>query len=752
MKNKYVYDFYGHKIEFILNRFAGLSAGNCYLKYNDSALLSTINYSNHDSTLNYFPFQVNFVEKLYAVGKIPGNFFRRETKPSEHAVLVSRATDRTFRPLFNQNIRTELQIISTLFATDFSCNNKILNILAISIALNNSSIPFDYAVNAVEIGYVNKKLVVNPSLKDMENSPFSLVISGVNNTINMIEFAGEEINKSLIYDALKLGFAACQKLDQIQKDIIQNLSNKKISFNIEEENPELTTLIKTLNTKHSSFLKKYLSNNLNIDERHKLFAEFYQKNKKSMSEDVLSLAINKILYDHVYNQVIKKQERVDKRKLTELRPLKSEIDVIPIVHGSGLFGRGQTEVLSITTLASLHEDQIIENTSLEENKSFFHQYNFPPFSTGSVRRLMAPNRREVGHGCLVESALKQVLPSATEFPYCIRQVSEVLSSNGSTSQASICAANLSLMAAGVPMKNHLAGISIGLVVDEKNKKNYLLTDIQGMEDFCGKMDFKIASTKKGLCAMQLDTKVLGIDYDTIVASIEQADNCNMQLIDYMSEIISEPRKSVAPTAPKIDRFFINPDLIKTVIGSGGKTINEIIRNNDNVKIDISDNGEVIIYHHQQEIVDKVKNIIQDLVYEPIENDTLKDCKIVNIQEFGIFVEIGHNQDGLIPFSFLNHLNIDINKLKVGQKIDVKVKSIVNGKIKLDLLNAKKLLKEYGITNGHKTLSRNDDRRNKFAYIKKRKSVGSFNKKLKSQTKLDNLKFANNIKSHKGSFK
>ena len=697
MKQTFTFDYYGKQINVCLNKYSTLSGGNAYIEFDDNTVLTTVNYSREANSLPYFPLQVNFLEKFYAIGMIPGGFNKREGKPSEHAVLVSRAIDRTFRPLFDHDIRNELQIIHTLMSSSGCINNKILGIFATTIALHNSELPFEHFVGACEVGYLNNEFIINPDCKQRKMADFLLLVSGTQDKVNVIEFTGGQIDVKTVLIGVEKAIAAISKMIKIEKEIVAKIKIDKIQYAMSPSANTIKEIVTYLTKNYASFFTRYFSDKLNIKTRRQQLNEFLNSNFEKLAEkfeltgvELIHDAIQEIAKTHYQDQFFKTLKRVDGRSLKQLRPLSAEVDLLKRTHGSGLFARGNTQIMSVTTLGSLNEYQIIENTHFDENKYFFHQYNFMPFSTGEVRRLIPPNRREIGHGALAESALRQVVPPADEFPYVIRQVSEVLTSNGSTSQASICASSLSLMAAGVPIKNHIAGISIGLFIDKKNN-SYLLTDIQGIEDHIGEMDFKVASTHKGICAIQLDTKIEGITYDIIEQSLYQACEANNEIIGVMNQAISEPRLYLSQFAPKYDQFMIDPSKIKLVIGSGGKVINQIIADHDNVKIDINDDGKIFLYHASLDTINATKQTILSIVKEPETNMIYEQVPIVSIQSFGLFVKLSQGNDGLIPKSFLLAKGIDIDKLKEYQKIDVKIISVERGKIKLDIINYNNLV-------------------------------------------------------------
>ena len=691
MNNSFNFNLFDKNFVIKFDKYGQQSSGNVLLQCEDTVVLTVINYLNNEIKNNYFGLQINFVEKFYAIGMIPGGFQKREGKPSDHAILTSRTIDRTFRPLFDPNIRTEIQSITNLFTTDHSINHKVIGIIATSLAFANSEIPLNKLVGACEVCFLDDKFIVNPTLDQRKESLFSLIASGTGDVINMIELDGKEAPENIVNEAMKVASDAIKQTIKMQQKATSHIKKNKINYLKYDCELETVTCPKILESKFKSFLEKYFQHSANSETGKKLLENFFQDNANDLRDaigvddlNLWSTAIKNITTKELTNKIITEKIRPDGRELDQIRDLEASVDTLPLVHGSGLFSRGKTQVLSITTLGSLRDYQIIENSNLDENKYFMHQYNFPAFSVGDVKKLLPPNRREIGHGLLGEVALKNVLPSIEEFPYVIRQVSEVLSSNGSTSQASICAACISLMAAGVPIKNHIAGISIGLIQNEK--ENILLTDIQGFEDHVGCMDFKLASTDKGICAIQLDTKIEGLTLDLIKQSISKALKANATIIKTLKEAIPVPRQEVSEYAPTYKSFYINPQKIKLVIGSGGKTINQIIEKNDNVKIEIEDTGRVVLYHKNKQVIANVEAEISDICHEPTIGDIYEACNIVSIKDFGIFVRFHKDNEGLIPKGFLENLQVDINKLKEGQLINVKIKNVENGKVKLDLAN------------------------------------------------------------------
>ena len=578
MKKVFELDFYGRKIVVEHGEIAKQAHGSILVRFNDTVLLSTAVVSKNANLLSdFFPLMVLYNEKLYSVGKIPGGFIKREGRPTDNATLAARMIDRPMRPLFPEDFRNEVQIVNTVLSVDQDNQPELAALFGSSLATCISKIPFNGPVAAVKVGRVNNEFIINPTVEESELSDIDLTVAGTMDAINMVEAGSREVSENDMLEALLFGHEAIKKLVQFELDIINEIGEEKMDY------PKLTVSA-DLKMEIQEKVEKKLDEALRIKDKKTMYETIdnikeelineYQDKNKELENDVLnelitavSLVFEKVQYDVFRRIVVDEKKRIDGRKMDEIRPLAAGIDILPRTHGSALFTRGETQSLSITTLGALGESQMLDGLSLEEEKRFMLHYNFPQFSVGETGRYGSPGRREIGHGALGERALLQVIPSEEEFPYTIRVVSEILESNGSSSQASICAGCLSLMAAGVPIKAPVAGIAMGLITN--NDKYTILTDIQGMEDHLGDMDFKVAGTRKGICALQMDIKIDGVNKDILKEALEQAKKARMQILDLFETIIKEPRKELSPYAPKIDTFNIDPEKIKDVIGRGG---------------------------------------------------------------------------------------------------------------------------------------------------------------------------------------
>ena len=623
--------------------------------------------SNKAIYADFFPLTINYQEKLYSVGKIPGGFIKREGRPTDQAVLAARLIDRPIRPLFPEGFRNEVQVVNTVMSVDQDCTPEMTALLGSSISLMISNIPFSDPVAGVVVGRVDGNLIINPSVSELEKSDINLSVAGTKDAINMVEAGASEVSESDMIDALMFGHEAIKKLIEFQEKIVEEVgvpkaevTLKKIDENLRQEVIEFSREKMLVAIQIKDKLEKYAKIDEVKEETIKYFTDKYKDSdiSSSVSADVKSI-VDKIEGDEVRNLIINDHIRPDGRAMDEIRPLSARIDLLARTHGSALFTRGQTQVLSTTTLGALGEHQILDGLGIEDEKRFMHHYNFPSFCVGEVGRYGAPGRREIGHGALGERALLQVIPSEEEFPYTIRVVSDVLESNGSSSQASICAGCLSLMAAGVPIKAPVAGIAMGLIT--KDDKYTILTDIQGLEDHMGDMDFKVAGTRNGICALQMDIKIKGVSRQILKEALEQANKARMQILDVMEACIKEPRKELSKYAPKIETIHINPDKIKDVIRRGGdmitKTICEAsgvktVQDKDAVKVDLEDDGRVIVYHNDKSIIDKTIKMIQDIARE-VEIGKVYKVKVVSVQEFGLFVELWPGCEGLIHVSQLD---------------------------------------------------------------------------------------------------
>lgn len=645
------------------------------IRYGETVVLTTAVSSKEPKDVDFFPLTVNYEEKMYSVGKIPGGFLRREGRAGYEATLAARLIDRPIRPLFEDGFRNEIQVTSTVLSVEYDCDPVMAAMLGSSLSLSISDIPFKGPIAGVTVGYVNNKFVINPNVELLENSLIDLKVAGTKDAINMVEAGSKEVSEDIMLEAIMFGHEEIKKLIKFQEKIIEEIGKNKIEVLIKE-------------------IDNQIYDNIYLNYINKIQKAIMIKDKKSRDEQIASIkneiislyenkeedfdivinevqkAFDKIVKNEVRREIIENKRRPDGRGIREIRPLESRIDILPRAHGSALFTRGQTQSLGVVTLGNISDEQIIDDLTLEENKRFMLHYNFPSFSVGEIGFSRAPGRREIGHGALGERALSQVIPSKEEFPYTIRVVSEILESNGSSSQATICSSSMALMAAGVPIKKQVAGIAMGLVKQEENYT--ILTDIQGMEDHLGDMDFKVAGTKDGITALQMDIKIDGINRDILKESLEQAKEGRFQILEHMNKIISEPRKNVSKYAPKIKTIKIKPAKIKDVIGSGGKTINEIIEKTG-VKIDIEQNGDVFISSLNIEEIEDAIKIINEIVREAEIGEKYL-ATVRRIEKFGAFVELFPGTDALVRISKLSKKRIDKveDVVKLGDSIKVKV--------------------------------------------------------------------------------
>ncbi len=692
MKKKvFELDFHGRKIVVEHGELAKQADGAVLVRYNDTVVLTAAVVSKTVNLLSdFFPLTVNYQEKLYSVGKIPGGFIKREGRPSEAATLAARMIDRPMRPLFPEGFKNEVQVISTVLSVDQDCSPELTAMLASSLAVSISKIPFNGPIAGVKVGRVNGKFVINPTPEQLEISELDLTVAGTKDAINMVESSAKQVPEDIMLEALMFGHKAVKELIKFEEKIIKELGEEKMEYETLKPDDEMIERIKSLATKKmdkalriKDKLKKYAA----IDELKEEIIELYTKeNEEILKEQELkeliakvNIVLSDIEYQLFRSIVVKEKKRADGRKMDEIRPLSTGIDLLPRTHGSALFTRGETQALSITTLGALGEHQIIDGLSLEDQKRFMLHYNFPQFSVGETGRYGAPGRREIGHGALGEKALAQVIPKEEEFPYTIRVVSEILESNGSSSQASICAGCMSLMAAGVPIKAPVAGIAMGLITHEDDYT--ILTDIQGMEDHLGDMDFKVAGTKDGITALQMDIKIKGITEEILKEALDQAKKARLEILKVISKQIKEPRKEVSKYAPKMETFMINPAKIKDVIGRGGETITKIICEASNVtevtnvnavKVDLEDDGRVVIYHTNRDIINKTKEMIEEIVRE-VEIGKIYEAKVVKIEEFGCFVQLWPGCEGLVHVSQLSSTRVEKveDVVKIGDEIIVK---------------------------------------------------------------------------------
>lgn len=687
-KQEFHLDFCGRGITVETGEIAKQADGAVIIRYGDTVTLSTACASNQAKEgIDFFPLTVSFEEKLYSVGKIPGGFLRREGRPSEHATLTARMIDRPIRPLFAEGFRNEVQVVNTVLSVDQDASPEMAAMFGASLALCISDIPFNGPIAGVKVGRINGELVANPTVAQMEESDIDLTVAGTAQALNMVEAGAKEVSEEDMLAALMFGHEQIKKLCAFQEEIVAACGKEKREI-------ELYAVDETINSEVRANFEAQIRAAVSIKEKLERYGKIDDltdeaaqmiANKEYESEKDQNNAVKQareicrgIEADEVRRLIIEDKVRPDGRQIDEIRPLNSQVDLLPRVHGSALFTRGETQVLSTTTLGALNDNQIIDDLTVVDSKRFMHHYNFPPYCVGETGRMGNPGRREIGHGALGERALAQVLPSVDEFPYTIRTVADVMESNGSSSQASICAGTMSLMAAGVPIKAPVAGIAMGLIMDDNSGKYTVLTDIQGMEDHFGDMDFKVAGTKNGITALQMDIKVTGITKNIFEEALAQAHKARLEILDNMLACISSPREQLSPYAPKIAMMNIDPYKIKDVIGPGGKMINEIIAQCDNVKIDIDDDGKVVIYHNDYDTIEKAKQMISDIVRVAKVGDVYA-AKVVRLEKFGAFVNLFGNTDGLLHISKISHHRVDKveDVLKLGDIIDVKVTEIDN---------------------------------------------------------------------------
>ena len=687
-KQEFHLDFCGRGITVETGEIAKQADGAVIIRYGDTVTLSTACASNQAKEgIDFFPLTVSFEEKLYSVGKIPGGFLRREGRPSEHATLTARMIDRPIRPLFAEGFRNEVQVVNTVLSVDQDASPEMAAMFGASLALCISDIPFNGPIAGCKVGRINGELVANPTVAQMEESDIDLTVAGTAQALNMVEAGAKEVSEEDMLAALMFGHEQIKKLCAFQEEIVAACGKEKREIELYAVDETIDREVRSnfeAQIRAAVSIKEKLERYGKIDDLTDEAAEMIA-NKEYESEKDQNNAVKQareicrgIEADEVRRLIIEDKVRPDGRQIDEIRPLNSQVDLLPRVHGSALFTRGETQVLSTTTLGALNDNQIIDDLTVVDSKRFMHHYNFPPYCVGETGRMGNPGRREIGHGALGERALAQVLPSVDEFPYTIRTVADVMESNGSSSQASICAGTMSLMAAGVPIKAPVAGIAMGLIMDDDSGKYTVLTDIQGMEDHFGDMDFKVAGTKNGITALQMDIKVTGITKNIFEEALAQAHKARLEILDNMLACISEPRKQLSPYAPKIAMMNIDPDKIKDVIGPGGKMINEIIAQCDNVKIDIDDDGKVVIYHNDYDTIEKAKQMISDIVRVAKVGDVYA-AKVVRLEKFGAFVNLFGNTDGLLHISKISHHRVDKveDVLKLGDIIDVKVTEIDN---------------------------------------------------------------------------
>lgn len=676
MERIFKYDLAGRELEITIGKFAEQANGACMLRYGETVILATATSSKEPREgIDFFPLSVDYEEKLYSVGKIPGGFIKREGRPSEKAILTSRLIDRPIRPLFPEGYRNDVQVLTTVLSVDQDYSPEITAMIGSSVALSISDIPFNGPTASVQVGMIDGKFVINPNSEEKTISDIDLVVSGTKEAVMMVEAGAKEVTESQMLDAILYAHEQIKGICEFIEEIQEEVGKEKLAYNVYKPLEEIESKIREIG-------KEKLISAINRDDKvereeqlsiakteiKEILEEAYPENIKDIKE-----VIDTIIKEEVRRQITVEKIRPDNRKLDEIRTISSEVGLLPRTHGSGLFTRGQTQVLTITTLGAGSDVQIIDGLGEEESKRYMHHYNFPPYSVGDTRPLRGPGRREIGHGALAERALEPVIPSVEEFPYTIRVVSEVLSSNGSSSQASVCGSTLSLLDAGVPIKASVAGIAMGLIKEGENIA--ILSDIQGLEDHLGDMDFKVAGTKKGITAIQMDMKIDGISKPILEEALDRAKIGRLFILEKMEEAIDKPREEVSKYAPKIFTMTINPDKIRDVIGPGGKIINKII-DETGVKIDIEDTGKISIAGENPEVANKAMKMIEDIVKE-IESGEIYLGTVTKITNFGAFVNILNGKEGLLHIS--NISNERVNKvedvLSVGDEVLVKVMEI-----------------------------------------------------------------------------
>ncbi|MDR6124169.1 polyribonucleotide nucleotidyltransferase [Bacillus sp. SLBN-46] len=692
-KHVYSMDWAGRNLTVEIGQLAKQANGAVMVRYGDTAVLSTATASKEPKNLDFFPLTVNYEERLYAVGKIPGGFIKREGRPSEKAILASRLIDRPIRPLFADGFRNDVQVISIVMSVDQNCSSEMAAMFGSSLALSTSDIPFEGPIAGVIVGRVNNEFVINPTVEQAEKSDIHLTVAGTKDAINMVEAGALEVPEETMLEAIMYGHDHIKQLIEFQEKIVAEIGKPKREINLYEIDKELEAEVREIceadMVKAIQVQEKHAREDAIKEIKNQVIAKYEEQEATAEDLKQVKQILDKIVKGEVRRLITVEKVRPDGRKIDEIRPLSSQVSILPRTHGSGLFTRGQTQALSICTLGAMGDVQILDGLGIEEEKRFMHHYNFPSFSVGETGPIRGPGRREIGHGALGERALEPIIPSEKDFPYTIRLVSEVLESNGSTSQASICASTLAMMDAGVPIKAPVAGIAMGLV---KSGEYYtVLSDIQGMEDHLGDMDFKVAGTAKGVTALQMDIKIEGLSREILEEALQQAKIGRMHILDSMLATITEPRAELSQFAPKILTMNINPDKIRDVIGPSGKQINKIIEETG-VKIDIEQDGTVFIASTDQAMNQKAKKIIEDIVRE-VQVGELYLGKVKRIEKFGAFLEIFAGKDGLVHISELAEERVGKveDVVKIGDELLVKVTEIdKQGRVNL---SRKAVLKE-----------------------------------------------------------
>ncbi len=692
MKKIFEREFRGRKIIVENGEYAKQADGAVFVRYGDTVVLSTVVVSDNANILSdFFPLMVLYQEKLYSVGKIPGGFIKREGRPTDAATLAARMIDRPMRPMFPEDFRNEVQVVNTVLSVDPDYSPELTAMFGSSLATCISKIPFDGPIAGVKVGRVDGKFIINPTPAELEKSDIDLTVAGTKQAINMVEAGSKEVSEDDMLEALMFGHEAVKELCEFQEEIIEAVGQAKMEYERLEIEESLRKDIYALAHDRMDAalrIKEKLEKYAAIDALKEEIVTKYEVEFKDLEKEDLDVLLTKVKlvlesieYDIFRSITVNEKTRSDGRAMNEIRPLSAEIDVLPRTHGSAVFTRGETQALATVTLGALNEYQALDGLSLEAEKHFMLHYNFPAFSVGETGRYGSPGRREIGHGALGERCLKQVMPSEDVFPYTVRVVSEILESNGSSSQATICAGCLALMAAGVPIKRPVAGIAMGLITSQDGKDYTILTDIQGMEDHLGDMDFKVGGSRDGICSLQMDIKIKGITKEILKEALAEAHEARMKILDVMEGVIAEPRKEVSKYAPKTMTFMINPDKIKDVIGKGGDMITKIILESSNVtsvndpnavKVDLEDDGTVLIYHTDKEVIEKVANWIKDIVKE-VEVDKIYTGKVVKVEDFGCFVELWPGCEGLVHVSQLDEKRVEkpSDMVKEGDEIIVK---------------------------------------------------------------------------------
>ncbi len=692
MKKVFELDFRGKKLVVEHGELAKQAHGAVLVRYGDTVILSTAVVSKNANILSdFFPLMVLYQEKLYSVGKIPGGFIKREGRPTDVATLAARMIDRPMRPMFPEDFRNEVQVVNTVLSVDNDYSPELTAMFGSSLCTCISKIPFDGPIAGVKVGRVDGKFIINPTQEELEASDIDLTVAGTKQAINMVEAGSKEVSEDDMLEALLFGHEAVKELCEFQEKIIEEIGTEKMEYEKLEIEDSLRARIQDLASQKldsAMRIKDKQEKYATIDAVKEEVVQLFEEENSNLDKEELNilttkakLVLESIEYEIFRSITVNEKTRADGRRMDEIRPLSTDIDILPRTHGSALFTRGETQALAVTTLGALNEYQALDGISLEAEKHFMLHYNFPQFSVGETGRYGSPGRREIGHGALGERCLKQVMPSEEEFPYTVRVVSEILESNGSSSQATICAGCMSLMAAGVPIKAPVAGIAMGLITSSDEKEYTILTDIQGMEDHLGDMDFKVGGTRKGICSLQMDIKIKGINKQILKEALEQAKKARMEILDVMEAQIAEPRKEVSQYAPKTMTFMIDPEKIKDVIGKGGEMITKIILDASNVKtvndvnavkVDLEDDGRVIIYHTNKEVIEKTANMIKEIVRE-VEPDVIYKGKVVKVEDFGCFVELWPGCEGLVHVSQLATERVEkpSDIVKVGDEILVK---------------------------------------------------------------------------------